>query len=150
MQNLWGAMLRRWLDPGGLDPGGLDPGRDLRLDRLDDHLLRDAGMAEERATPTASSCHPIPEPFGLSDFFGLETVTVNGDTGSAGLPASFNLRRATMKLVVPTTWKRRTGDSQMRAIPRHSYRPTAPEPLAEREFRISRGCYECLSGLLRP
>lgn len=144
MPSLWGAMLRRWLDPGG----------EPRLDRLPDHLLRDAGLAEATPLHTGYSCDPNPEPFGRSDFFNLASLTLNGDTGSAGIPASFNLRRSSMKLVVPTyrptNWQRRTGDCQMRAIPRLSHRPAAVLPLAEREFRISRGSYECLSGLLRP
>lgn len=47
MPTLWTAMRRRWLDSGG----------ETRVDRLGDHLRRDAGLVQD--DPRGRAPHPI-------------------------------------------------------------------------------------------
>ena len=44
MDSLWGALWRKWLDPGGFSGG--TPGGLSGVDHLCGHLRRDIGLAE--------------------------------------------------------------------------------------------------------
>lgn len=107
--------------------------------------------------PSSAFSHPRSEPIGRADIFDLATVSLTGDTGSAGLSRrpSLNPWRVSMKAIVATARTSRSGDPAIAANWTAHMAATQAQPARllpaafEREFRISRGSHVCLSGFLR-